>query len=80
MGVLGDVVDDGADGGEFFGVFVAYFYVEFLLEGHEGFEYVEGVESEIVAKGGGVYEFGFFYAQFLVNDGLYFCGDLIVLA
>jgi hypothetical protein len=62
VGVLGDIVDDGADGGEFFGVFVAYFYLEFLFQCHECFEYIERIEAKVVAEGGGVDEFGFFYA------------------
>lgn len=71
--MLGDVVDDGAHGGEFFGVFVADLYREFFFQCHKSFQHVKGIEPEIGGEGGGVDEGAFFNSQFFVDDGLYSC-------
>ena len=51
--LAGDVGDDVTDGLELFGFFVGHFDVEFLFEGHDEFDGVERVGTEVFD------EFGF---------------------
>jgi hypothetical protein len=76
MDMSNDIVGDGAEGCQFFGVFIINFKPEFLFQRHQCFEYVQGVEAEVIRKRGFTDEGGFIYAQFFMKYSPYPCRDL----
>lgn len=66
-GVL-DVFDDVADGLQFLGVFIGNFHAELFLEGHDEFDRIERIRSEVLDKRGGRRHLLGIHAKFFDDD------------
>lgn len=74
-GFFFDVFDHIADGLELFGVLIGNFNREFFLEGHDEFNSIERVGSEVLNEGGcGRHLFGV-HSELLDDDIFYFFFD-----
>jgi hypothetical protein len=71
-----DIIGDGTDGGEFLRIFIGYFDAEFFFEGHKSFENVEGIQAQVIGKGGIGDQGGFFYPELFVKDAPHFGHNL----
>src|ERR1700712_5338963 len=53
MRMSSNIIYDGSDRCEFLRVFVSDLKIKFFFQRHECFYHVEGIESQIIGKGGG---------------------------